>query len=105
MSFGLPSCFSVCEVENATLTLCCEARGLATDFEEFGAANSQKVAAPVTSATGSPKIITNAEITTSFFIVCEKPDRVIFINELHIFMGLTFYPETSHNCCINAQET
>lgn len=66
--------------------------------------DSQREAAPVTSTTISPKVITNAEINTLVFIACEKPDGVIFINELHIFMGLTFYPETSHNCFINAQE-
>ena len=104
MSLGLPSCFPGCEVENATLTLCCKAHGLATDFEKFGAADSQRAAIPVTSTTGSPKVITNAEIETFVSIVCEKLDGVIFINELHIFMGLTFYPETSHNCFINAQE-
>lgn len=58
----------------------------------------------MTSTTICPKVITNAEINTLVFIACEKPDGVIFINELHIFMGLTFYPETSHNCFINAQE-
>lgn len=95
-----PSCFPGYEVENATLTLCCKA----TDFEKIGAATSRRAATPVTSTTGSPKVTTDAEINTFVFIVCEKPDGIIFINELHIFMGLTFYPQTSHNSFINAQE-
>lgn len=66
--------------------------------------DSQREAAPVTSTTESPKFITNAEINIFVFTACEKPDGVIFINELHIFMGLTFYPETSRNSFINAQE-
>lgn len=58
----------------------------------------------MTPTTGSPKVVTNAEINTFVFIVCEKPDGVIFVNELRIFMGLTFNPETSRNCFINAHE-
>lgn len=43
-----------------------------TDFEKFKAANSQNVATPVTFTSDSPKVISNAEISTFVFLVCEN---------------------------------
>lgn len=43
-----------------------------TDFEKFKAATSQRVATPVTSTSDSLKVISNAEINTFVFLVCEN---------------------------------